>query len=234
MIGKRIISFDKIDSTNDYAKKEITSLKHGDIILALEQSSGRGRYNRKWLSKKGNLYFSIVIKEKHPREHIFRFNIKTAVVLLETLKKYGLEAKIKYPNDILIGKQKICGVLLESIGYEELDALIIGVGINVNQTDFEDYSLKASSIKLQTNSEIHLNDVLSEFLKVFNRHIDHKEDLKIYLDNSLILHREIVIDNDRYIIDTINEDGKIILKNSNRVIEKNYDEVSFTEIYDSI
>lgn len=142
-----IIHLATITSTNDYAKKNYKKLKHGTVIIADEQTTGRGRRNNKWFSPKGKgLYFSILFKKISCNAQLL--NIIPAYAVLETLYKlYGIKAHIKWPNDILIKGKKIGGILVELkyIG-KKLIYAVIGIGLNLKgkPSDFP-LNLRASS-----------------------------------------------------------------------------------------
>ena len=108
----KLISFDKISSTQDYAHDLIAQKTATDktVITALAQSAGRGRYRRTWVSHHGNLYASFIYKitERDPR-----LSYAVAVAIAETLISFGLNPQIKWPNDVLIDGKKISGVLIE-------------------------------------------------------------------------------------------------------------------------
>lgn len=125
--GYKVFSFDKIQSTQDYAYDMIANGTARDhcVVTALAQSAGRGRYRRKWVSHHGNLYASFIFDspERDPR-----LSYAVAVAIAETLITFGISPTIKWPNDILISGEKISGVLIEYAGR----FVIVGIGINVH------------------------------------------------------------------------------------------------------
>lgn len=127
MGGYKVFSFDKIQSTQDYAYDIIATGTARDhcVVTALAQSAGRGRYRRKWVSHHGNLYASFIFDspERDPR-----LSYAVAVAIAETLITFGISPTIKWPNDILISGKKISGVLIEYAGR----FVIVGIGINVH------------------------------------------------------------------------------------------------------
>ena len=127
MGGYKVFSFDKIQSTQDYAYDMIANGTARDhcVVTALAQSAGRGRYRRKWVSHHGNLYASFIFDspERDPR-----LSYAVAVAIAETLITFGIRPTIKWPNDILISGKKISGVLIEYAGR----FVIVGIGINVH------------------------------------------------------------------------------------------------------
>ena len=122
----KLLSFDKITSTQDFAHDLIArgTATNKTVIMALAQSAGRGRYRRTWVSHHGNLYVSFIYKldERDPR-----LSYAVAVAIAETLISFGMNPQIKWPNDVLIDGKKISGVLIE---YSQ-NFVIVGIGINV-------------------------------------------------------------------------------------------------------
>ncbi len=126
-----ILRFEKIPSTQDYAKENLSSFTEPTIIISKEQSSGRGRYERKFFSPIGGLYLSFVIKWEEPY-----LGIIAPLGITETISKIGIETKILWPNDIVFEGKKLGGVLIEKIDGKN----IIGIGINCNNKikDFDE------------------------------------------------------------------------------------------------
>lgn len=140
--GYKVIAFDKISSTQDYAHDMIV---HGDasdhtVIVAQAQYAGRGRYRRKWVSHHGNLYASFIFAspERDPR-----LSYRVAVAIADTIMSFGINPQIKWPNDILIDEKKVAGVLIEYAGR----FVIVGIGINIgtNPTVAEYLTTKLSN-----------------------------------------------------------------------------------------
>lgn len=141
IIGVPTIYFDNIDSTNDYAISLLSKSNpnEGTVIWASYQSQGRGQIGSNWCSDQGdNLLMSVII---HPRfllaSQQFALNIVASLAIREALISYGIEAKIKWPNDIYIGDRKICGLLVQNIlTGKTIKSSVIGIGLNVNQQEF--------------------------------------------------------------------------------------------------
>ena len=127
--------FDTIDSTNTYAKEHLEELEDGSLVAAWEQTAGRGRFDRKWISPPGvNIYASYVMKKI---EDPFLATASCSLAVLELLENCCPEGDfyIKWPNDIYAGESKICGILSERIvtaGNPEKSGIVTGMGINVN------------------------------------------------------------------------------------------------------
>jgi BirA family biotin operon repressor/biotin-[acetyl-CoA-carboxylase] ligase len=142
IIGKPILQFDTLDSTNDYAKHLLANNtpKDGTVILADYQSKGRGQQSNIWLSERGdNLLFSIILFPKSLlAENQFYINMAVCQGIVQGLQYlYEIpELKIKWPNDIMIGDKKLCGILIENaIVGSKLKYVIVGIGMNILQTE---------------------------------------------------------------------------------------------------
>ncbi|MBT8206364.1 MAG: biotin--[acetyl-CoA-carboxylase] ligase [Eudoraea sp.] len=161
----QLIKLGATDSTNAYLKELLASkdAPDGTVVQAEWQQQGRGQMGRDWLSESGkNLTFSILKKfSSFPVTQQFLLNIISSLAVVEVLNTYNVpEIKVKWPNDIMSGNQKICGILVENVVKgRTLKAAVIGIGLNVNQEDFPS-GLNATSIKLRTGSEAALHTLL--------------------------------------------------------------------------
>ena len=149
----KLISFDKITSTQDYAHDLIAENKATDktVISALAQSAGRGRYKRNWVSHHGNLYVSFIYKttERDPK-----LSYAVAVAIAETLISFGISPQIKWPNDVLIDGKKISGILIE---YAR-NFVIVGIGINIKTCPtVKEYQ----TTKVKNYADASVEDILS-------------------------------------------------------------------------
>jgi BirA family biotin operon repressor/biotin-[acetyl-CoA-carboxylase] ligase len=166
--------FDEIDSSNTYLLKKND---FGDKILVIAdfQTAGRGRFNRKWISNRGeNLMFSIGLKEINLSE-LQKFSFITPLAVQEAIEKdLNIQLKIKWPNDLIYDNKKVCGILIESqIQNNEKAKVVVGIGINVNQTNFPDeIKERTTSLKLLLNKEIKREILLSKILFFFFEHLN--------------------------------------------------------------
>lgn len=156
MANYKLISFDKIPSTQTYALDLIANGRAGDhvAIMAEAQSAGRGRYKRKWVSHHGNLYVSFIyeIEERDPK-----LSYTVAVAIAETLISFGIKATIKWPNDILIDNKKVSGTLTEYSG----NYVVVGIGINIKSNPtVQDYQ----TTKLDNYVKVEKSDVLKRLM----------------------------------------------------------------------
>ena len=176
-----IIWLDMTDSTNKEASRRISELDNLSVLSAIQQTSGRGQMGNSWLSEAGkNLTFSIILKSDNEKENDFRIKACDQFMISETaalsvaalLAGHGIPAKIKWPNDIYVGNRKICGMLIQNslrMGY--VSSSIVGIGLNVNQTNF-DPSLPNPTSMLNCKTGMadaswNLNQLLEEFLDIF-------------------------------------------------------------------
>ncbi len=136
ILGKEIISYKKVGSTNDVAYNLAEKgLKEGAIILAEEQEKGKGRHGRVWLSPpKSGIYLSVILRPQITPDAISRITLLAAVAAAKAIREStGLDAMIKWPNDILVNGKKVCGILTEMKAEQDgVDFIVIGIGINVN------------------------------------------------------------------------------------------------------
>ena len=136
-IGQTICYFPQLSSTNNIAKRKVQKGKsrtpEGTLIIAEKQLGGKGRSGKVWLSPVGGIWLSIVLYPKTVSTHVPLITIMTAVAVARTLNKlFPIKVQIKWPNDILIEKRKVCGILTET-GTEEknLKWVIVGIGISM-------------------------------------------------------------------------------------------------------
>ena len=127
--------FDSIGSTNNEALAWATSgAPDLSLVIADEQTSGRGRLDRKWFTPRGTaLAFSLILRPTaEEKPHISRITGLAALAIADDLRTYGLVSQIKWPNDILLSGHKVAGILTESVwSGEEVDCVVIGMGVNV-------------------------------------------------------------------------------------------------------
>ncbi len=166
----QIVKLDATDSTNAYLKRMLSSNTLDDftVVVAKSQTSGRGQRNAKWISEPGkNLTVSVLKKiNALPLPQQFYLSMLVSLAVLDTLKKLQVpDLHIKWPNDILSGNSKICGILIENVlSGRHIRASVIGVGLNVNQTSFVNLP-NATSLKLLLGRSLDLDEVLHVFLE---------------------------------------------------------------------
>jgi BirA family biotin operon repressor/biotin-[acetyl-CoA-carboxylase] ligase len=196
-IAQNLIQLSAVDSTNNYLKELVSKsepLAEGTVIMADDQFAGRGQHANTWISQPGlNLTFSIYLRPIFLRiEHQFQLNIAVSIGLINALKDYvhtGL--KVKWPNDIYFGSQKIGGILIENTIFSgNIKSSIIGIGLNVNQEDFGNIlGKKACSLIQILHEHVDLIELLENICKCIEveylnlRKARPKDQLPLYLEN---------------------------------------------------
>lgn len=235
-IGREIIYLPEVSSTNEELKRCSAEGREGLTIISEKQSLGKGRLGRTWtsLEKKG-IYMSVLLKPNiQPQEAAKLTQIAAASVTL-ALREFGIDAKIKWPNDIILNGKKICGILTEMSGeLMQLDHVILGIGINthLDEEDLnEEIKEKASSIKLETGRDYErkmlLAGILNKFEELYYDFLDTKsisKSLAVCKENSIVLGREVRIirkgmEEIKIALD-LSEDGELIVKGADGKIEK--------------
>lgn len=231
MIGQRVLELETIDSTNNYIKRERDHLEDGFLVVSKTQTQGRGRHGNIWDSALKNLYFSFLIKKECVREELFSVLIHASLTVSNVLAKLGMSSTIKYPNDILVNGKKISGILMESIGYQKIDSIIVGVGINLEGVSDDSLKDKATSINEWCEKNVTPNDVLNLFIQEYNQFIpspilfrEYKKKLTFH-NNTLILSKK-----EWKILDVL-EDGSLLLECEGRAITLDYNHVSLPREY---
>ena len=169
-IGKNIIELDIVDSTNNYASALVAknAALEGTVVIAHFQGKGKGQRGNVWASEPGkNLTFSLVLKPKKvaPSEAFVISKLVSLAICkyLETV--VAEDVFIKWPNDIYVGQKKICGILIENqFKGKNFECAIIGIGLNVNQSNFENLP-RVTSLLLELKKELELRSVLEGLLK---------------------------------------------------------------------
>lgn len=157
ILGRKIFCFESIDSTNSYAKKiAAEGCEDGTVVIADVQTAGRGRLGRTWDSTGGKgIWMSVVLRPSGSLEDVQIITLAASVAVVNALKgAVGVEAGIKWPNDIILKGKKVCGILTEmSSEIDRINYLVIGIGVNVNHNpeDFPE-SLRDSATSLKSHS----------------------------------------------------------------------------------
>ncbi len=175
-IGRFLKFYETVTSTQTIAKEmAVKGAEHGTLIVADEQTKGRGRLVREWYSPKGTgLWYSIIIRPEIPLQNAGQLTLLTAVAIVKAIEQTaGLKPQIKWPNDILINGRKVCGILTELQAEENrVQSVIIGIGMNVNQDpgDFpETLQNIATSLKIEADKQISRVKLLQNFCYQFEQ-----------------------------------------------------------------
>lgn len=156
-----VLIYKTLPSTNTEVKKP--GYRHGDAVIAKEQTAGRGQRGNRWSSNPGdNLTFSLVWEPTFMEaKRQFLLSEAVALALTDTLAKYDIKSKIKWTNDIYVGRKKICGILIEhDLGTEgHLARTIVGIGLNINQKEFEEWVPNPTSMTLLKGEKYDVGEV---------------------------------------------------------------------------
>ncbi|MBA3693254.1 MAG: biotin--[acetyl-CoA-carboxylase] ligase [Acidobacteria bacterium] len=169
-----ILRFDSINSTNTEALNQAKQgADEGLCIVANEQTAGRGRHGRIWISEKdAGLYFSIVLRPTIENKFLPLLTLMSAVAVYEVLLKlYKLKPDIKWANDVQIGEKKICGILAEMTETKRGLAVVVGIGINLKSSNFPpELKAIATSIEQEINQKIDSDELLENLTKQLTKY----------------------------------------------------------------
>lgn len=216
----KLISFDKIPSTQDYAHELINAGRATDktAVLAAAQSAGRGRYRRTWVSHHGNLYISFIFECP---ERDARLSYAIAVAVSETIASFGVHPTIKWPNDILVDNKKIAGILIEYTGR----FVVVGIGINVNSNPTVD---RYKTTKLDNYSEIPMNELLNRLMRNVDkwRRADFRAVRARWTELAACINKPVKYQGEMAELIGINENGALVLRRGSRYLLVYGDEIT--------
>ena len=241
-IGRNVIHFDELDSTNSYAKSIANDLVgEGQVVITEKQLNGRGRLGRQWVSQNNKgIWMSIILKPQISINEVSKITQVAAAAINLALLSHEVNSKIKWPNDIIINDKKTCGILVEmnsenntnNLEDSKINYVIVGIGINVNndKEDFpEELSDIATSIKIESKKEINRStlvaEVLNNFENLYKSLINHdfSKSLDICKNNSYIIGKEINLIKNQELIQAkaidINDEGELIVMYNNGEID---------------
>lgn len=175
IIGKNLIVLDSVDSTNDCLKKlGNEGCENGTVVVTREQTKGKGRLGRTWQSKKDDgIAFSVLLRPNVAPSEVSAITPLAGLAVCKAIREYTkLDCVIKWPNDIIVGRKKLVGILTEmSAEFDAVEYVITGIGINVDHTSFpEEIAFKATSLLLETGRHIDKN----EFLACVLEHLENE------------------------------------------------------------
>lgn len=161
----RIKWLEEADSTNNVLLRHVGDYDNLSVVAAVKQTAGRGQRGNRWLSAPGdNLTFSLLLKPQGlPAREVMAITCLATLSVREMLRDEGVPAVIKWPNDIYVGKKKICGMLVEN-GLEgtDIDWSVVGIGMNLNQTEFPGELMNPTSLKRLTGQSYALESSLEK------------------------------------------------------------------------
>lgn len=197
-LGKELHCYDIMDSTNlEIRRLAEAGSEHGAVAITEEQTMGKGRRGRSWLGEAGcGIWMSFLLKPEIEAQNSSMLTLVTALAVNQAIcDTTGIHAQIKWPNDIIVNGKKICGILTEmSLHMDEINYIVVGIGINVNMDHFpEDLSDKATSLLIEGGKKIKRAPLVAKVLECFERYYEiflKTEDLSMLQDeyNQLLLH----------------------------------------------
>lgn len=208
VFGQNVLFYDVIDSTNlETKRKALEGAGHGTLIIADAQSAGRGRLGRNWSSPPGmGIWMSLLLRPSFAPFMAPKLTLLGAMAVVDALESIGIECSIKWPNDIVIGGKKVCGILTEmGTDGDSIAYVVLGIGINVYNTSFpEDIDRVATSIwkefpKVDVNRERLIKDIVNRFKyyydtfiiegnllflrEAYNKHLAHRNTDVFIIEN---------------------------------------------------
>ncbi|OGU54059.1 MAG: biotin--[acetyl-CoA-carboxylase] ligase [Ignavibacteria bacterium RBG_13_36_8] len=241
-IGRCFIYCEEIESTNSFLLNSKDYKENGTVVLAEFQNKGRGRKNREWVSNpEQNLTFSILLNDKIKANRLNIINLGASLAVAHSLENlFQLKVNLKWPNDVLIKNKKISGILLETISIgNNIDRVIVGIGINVNQPNFPGkYLIPPTSVKREFKDKVSrerlLSEVLNNFELIYN--ICLNDPFKILNDWKVrcnMLGEKIQVEDDsgtRYgVFEDINNEGHLMLKTGTKTEKIHFGDVSLRQ-----
>ncbi len=220
-LGRDIVILPEASSTNAVALSSIGQRKSGSIILAETQKEGRGRLSRGWAAPPGGIWMSLVLRPYIPLSRVYRINMAASVSICRAVCQLGLEAGIKWPNDILIREQKLCGILTElGAQVDRLDYAVVGVGLNANNdTAAFPSQWRSTSLAARLGRSIDRCALIAAILNEMEQALDDMESHELYEEwcsRSLTLGKRVRISSAEgeligQVLD-LDQDGALILE----------------------
>jgi BirA family transcriptional regulator, biotin operon repressor / biotin---[acetyl-CoA-carboxylase] ligase len=222
-IGQNILYYPSVTSTNDIARQQaIEKAPEGTAVIADQQTTGRGRLKRAWVSPQGNIAVTVVLYPARKNLH-FLTMLASLAVRYSIEKTTKLKCQLKWPNDVLINNKKVCGILLESqANADSVDYAVIGIGINVNMklADYPEITSIATSLTNEAGREISRLDLLRnlfiEMEKLYLRLQAGESLLSEWRDNLITLGKNVRVRSNEDVFEgiaeSVAEDGSLLLR----------------------
>lgn len=209
-----IIELETVDSTNNYIRNHLDELDNYSLVTAKHQTKGKGRITRSWYDDRNSLTSSMVIKDvKGDPKHL---SLIVAYAIFKALKELDLDVLIKWPNDIYLNDKKLCGILIETVITDKVDA-IIGFGINTNTKAFPE-SIIATSIYLEKGIEINnleLSKRICDLIIDTYENVDFKKVIELNKNYSYLMGKKVRLnyygDGIEGVVKDLDESGNIII-----------------------
>jgi BirA family biotin operon repressor/biotin-[acetyl-CoA-carboxylase] ligase len=215
--GRAVLWLEQTDSTmNDAARLAAMGALSGTVVGAERQTAGQGRHGRNWHSEAGlGLYLSLILRAPLPPDQLPVVTMALGLAAAEAMtQNTGVAVDLRWPNDVLIGDRKVCGILVQ----QQHDALICGIGINVNHDTFpDDIAPIATSLRIAAGREFSREPLFVEVMQSVDRHMDILRDqgreaiLKLFTQaSSYVSGRRVVV-----------EQGDTLLRGSTAGLDEN-------------
>lgn len=228
IVGKNIVFHETTNSTQNLALLIANKPdSNGTTVIAEEQNGGRGRQKRKWLSPKGGVWLSVILKPSIPTSKITLLSFAAALATCDAIKAIGLDARLKWPNDVMISGRKVAGILLDiSAESDQVNYAVIGIGINANldsaaiSTRLDGAKITSISDELGRNvSRLNLTKLLLENLEHYYfelEQLDTSAIIQKWKARSDMLGRKVTVTQYNKTIQGIaadvNDDGSLLIK----------------------
>ena len=206
-----ILYFETLDSTQTYLKQHCNELPDQTVVTTDQQTAGRGRFDRPWVSQPGGLYFSILLK---PAKTQFLANLTQllALCVCQAAEKYAIQPNLKWPNDVQVAGKKLCGILSEVITqHNQVAGLVIGAGVNVAQADLSHVGQPAVSLRelgINVAKEDFLQNILDLFFASYSAVLEDgfKVIRPAYIERFPFLGKQIAVKNGNSAVSGVAED----------------------------
>jgi BirA family biotin operon repressor/biotin-[acetyl-CoA-carboxylase] ligase len=222
-IGQEVTCYPSLSSTNDVAKRRAKEgAKEGTVIIAEEQTAGRGRIKRRWLSPRGSIALSIILYP--PLAYLPSLIMVASLAVADSIEEVtDLKAQLKWPNDVLVNGKKICGILVESdVRGDKVDYAVIGTGININinPADFPRIAPLATSLSHELGREVSRREVVQSLLahteKLYLALEDGDTVFRRWRERLVTLGKEVKVSSGdasyQGIAESVSSDGSLLLR----------------------
>ena len=178
LLCRKLVRLEVVSSTNDVVRQLAEAgWPEGTVVVAVEQTAGRGRFGRRWESPRGGLWFSLLLRPPLGREGISVLPIVAGLAVVKALERsFDLDIELKWPNDVLIKGKKVCGILVETFFTGEvLDFVILGIGINANFDPGElpePLSISSTTLRAELGHDVDLDALLFSVLHELSAYYD--------------------------------------------------------------
>lgn len=197
-LGKELYCFESLDSTNlEIRRLGESGADHGTAVITEEQTMGRGRRGRGWLGEAGSgIWMSFLLRPEIQAQNSSMLTLVAALAVEEAIRETtGIRSQIKWPNDVIVNGKKICGILTEmSLQMDEINYIVVGIGINVNIESFpQELKEKATSLQIEGGTKIKRAPLAAKVLECFEKYYEiflQTEDLSALMKqyNRLLVH----------------------------------------------